>query len=820
MHSIIYYTNFDPSSIKSIITMKLKAILICLLALVANLHAQTSAPLNNFTKGTISGKVVEKKNNEAIPYASVTIKEDGKIITGGMTKENGSFTLSELPLKNVNLEIVFMGYKKYETTVSLSLENKNIQLKNIALEEEDAKRLEDISIVKEKSTVEQKIDRKVITVGKDLVTAGATAADIMNNIPSVSIDQQNNTISLRGNENVRIFIDGKPSNLTPMQALQQIPTTSIKQIELITNPSAKYNPEGMSGIINIVLNKNANLGFNGNVNTGVNFGKTPKGNASLDMNYRVNKLNFYTSYSLNNGQQRNRGLINWIDSYNVNNNNTEFNILNFNKNHFGKIGVDFYINDKNTISFYTMQSFFKGNGRFRNDIDFLTGPLTDRTQLQYGINDSKNATYNVAYKLKTNKPEETLDFEINYNANKNPEDSKYYDGNNNLLFTNQVSNQGFNVIANVDYVNPINETTKIELGVESRFDGTDNQLNQDFLYNSDLDYRRNIQSAYMNYGKHSKKWDYQLGIRLESYSVEANFRKVAELPGQFKDYIFTAYPSAFVTYTASEKNSFNFSVSRRVDRPNLDQVNPIREWTSPTIDQIGNTNLKPQFTNSVEANYTRKLKTGSITAGTFVRFIKNDITQVIYTSPLDVNKKLLTFTNFDANTEYGLEVSGNLDFIKWWNLNFGTDIYFKNVQGTVEDKDGNLFTDEVLATPFNARMNHTFKLNKDLRLTWFTMYSGAAKGLQFSNRDMWKTDLGARYNILKGKGTISIRYNDLFNKMRARFYSTNPDQIDGQFRWESRTFNVNFSYRFGSGKDRALQRKQREKNESQGGGLF
>lgn len=802
--------------------MKLKVLLICMLACTVGIQAQTSVtnnPAVTIGLGTISGKVVDKSNNEPLPYASVTIKENGKVLTGGFTKDNGTFQITNLPLKSLYVEVVFMGYKKYETTVQLGSDEKNATLKNILLEEE-AKQLNEVSIVREKSTVEQKIDRKVITVGKDLISAGATAAEIMNNIPSVSVDPQSNTVSLRGNENVKIFIDGKPSNLSAAQALQQIPSTSIKQIELITNPSAKYNPEGMSGIINIVLNKNAQLGFNGNITTGVTFAKTPKTNDAIDLNYRINKFNFYTNYSFNHGKRINNGVIDWVDYYNVNNNISYFDISNFNKSHYTKTGVDFYLNEKNTLSFYTIQSFFKATGTFSNTMDFSTGPLTDRTLIQNAINDGKNQTYNLAYRLKFDKPDKTLDVEVNYSQNSDPEDSKYYDENKTLLYTNQAYTNGNNLIINADFVNPINETTKLELGAESRFDGTDNKLNFDYNYNSDFDYKRNIQSVYGNFNKQINKWSYQLGLRLESYDAEANFRKVNEQPGQFKDYIFTLYPSAFVTFNASEKNAFNFSYSRRVDRPNLGQVNPIREWSSPTIDQEGNPNLKPQFTNSVEVNYTRKVKIGTFTAGTFFRYINDDISQVILSHPTDSNKKLLTYTNFDQNTEYGIEISGNLDLKKWWSVNFSADSYFRNVKGFIEDKDGNLYEDKVLAIPFNTRMNHTFKINKDLRLIWFTMYRRNEKGIQFSNNDMWKTDLGTRLNLLQGKGTLTLRFNDIFKTMKSSFYSNNPDTIRGQFSWESQNVNLSFNYRFGSGKDKALQRKQREQNESQGGGLF
>lgn len=805
--------------------MKKRVILVCLLASIFNMQAQKSAAATNSiavninATGTLTGKVIDKRNNEPLPYVTVTVKDAGKIITGSMTKDNGTFSVSNLPLKELTVEVNFMGYKKFETTISLNNTDKNIALKNIALEDE-SKQLNEVSIIKEKSTVEQKIDRKVITVGKDLQNAGATAADIMNNIPSVSIDQQNNTVTLRGNENVRIFIDGKPSNLTPMQVLQQIPSTSIKQVELITNPSAKYNPEGMSGIINIVLNKNANMGFNGSFATGTIFGITPKFNSSLDLNYKVNKFNIYGNYSYNNGKRINSGKILW-DNYDAKkDHNLTFDIDNLKEEHFSKIGTDFNINDKNTLSFYTIQSFEDPTVVFSNGKSYLDGSEPNQLQIQTATGKQKNQTYNLAYKHKFAKEGETLDIELNLNKTNEPEKSIFTDGNNNFIIENKASKKGENFIGNIDYVRPLNETSKLELGLESRIEETNNLFDVNQQANADFNFDRKIHSAYSTYSKEIGKWSTQLGVRLESYDVKGTFKKVGFDNERFEDYIFTAYPSAFVSYNPSEKNTFNFNYSRRVDRPNMEQVNKIRQWSGLTIEQIGNTELKPQFTNSLEINYTRKLELGSLTAGSFVRFIDNQIDQVLTSNPYDPNKRLMTFRNFDNTTEYGLEFSGDLNFKKWWNVNFGTDCYFNTNKGIIEKRDGLLYNESISNALFNARMNHTFKVNKDLRIIWFTMYNAGQNGLQFSNKDMWKTDLGARLNLFKGKGSLAIRYNDIFKTMKARFYSQEPANISGEFQWESQTVNINFNYRFGSGKNKALDRKQREQNESRGGGMF
>lgn len=768
--------------------------------------------------GTISGKVVEKSNNSPIPYATIVLKSNDQIVNGGITDEKGEFSISKIAYGNYQLEIQFIGFKTVQLPANLTA--KNFQVKTVQLEEE-ATSLSEVEVVGERSSIEQRIDRKVVNVGADLVNAEPTASDVLNNIPSVSVDAQNNTISLRGNSNVQIFIDGKPSQMSASQAIQQIPSTSIKQIELITNPSAKYNPEGMSGIINIILKKNSNLGFNGSVNAGVNFGITPKGNGSLDLNYRINKFNFYTTYSINHGQRISEGYLNTKDISDDNfSNRSDFFIKNLNTNNFIKAGVDFYLNEKNTFSFFTNQIFNTTEGYFSNDVNYFTGITPSITQLFISENKSKNDVYNLSYKHLFKNPQQTLDVELNYNRNFRPEDSQFYDGNNVLLQTNQVETLGQNFIANVDYVHPLDDKTKLEVGLESRFDATDNTFDQNFTYFSDFDYKRSILSAYTNYGKQLKKWSYQIGARIESFDVEANFRRVETTPGQFKDYIFTVYPSAFFSYTANEKNTYNLSYSRRVDRPNLNQVNPIREWSSPTIDQEGNPNLTPQFTNSFELNYTRVTKIGSITTGVFFRYINDPISQVFIQSPYDPNKKLMTFDNFENSTQYGIETSGNLRFKKWWTANYGIDTYFNNIRGFVENAENIPVEKSVLAIPFNARMSHDFNVTKNFKITWFSMYRSAVKDVQFSNKDMWRTDFGIRQNLFNNQGSISIRYNDIFNKMRARFEGENPDKVDGQFRWESRMLNITFNYKFGSGKNRALQRKQRDKNETQGGGLF
>jgi len=801
--------------------MKIKLILICLFGTLLSMQAQTSVkPSLGESPGSVTGKVIDKKSNEPLSYVNVIVKEADKYVTGGITSDKGIFYIKDLDLKNYTVEIQFIGYKTITKSISLTRETKNIDLKTIVLEE-DAIELKGVDIISEKSTIEQKIDRKIINVGKDLISAGATAAEIMNNIPSVSVDPQTNAISLRGNSNVRVLIDGKPSNIDASQLLQQIPSSSIKQIELITNPSAKYNPEGMSGIINIVLNKNSKIGFNGSINNGVTFGKTPKLNSSFDLNYRSGKFNFYGNYGLNTGKQANNG---FIKSEELNRENTQiFTFNNNNTSHLAKVGFDFNINDNNTVSLYTNQNFFKGNGFGSTDVDYVDNSNGDQLQLFDSKGNNQTQTYNFDYKLKFKKEGHNLELEVNYSKNDEPENAVYsnYDrdtGALNSTFTNDVETIGKNTIINLDYVNPLTETIKLELGVEHRNETTDNSLLRDGNPTSDFSYDRKISSAYATLGKQWKKWSFQAGARLEQYNIVAQFKEVSKDDGSFKDDLLNVYPSTFLTYNPSDKNSFNLSFSRRVDRPSIGQVNPIREWSTATLDSQGNPDLIPQFTNSYEINYTRKTKIGSITSGVFYRRIEDEITRVIFTNPENPNKQILSFDNFNNNEAYGIEVSGNLDFRKWWSANVSADAYQKKVKGTIESSPGIYEFVEVNASTFNARINNTFKATKDLRFQLFGMYRGRDLSLQFNREAMWKMDIGTSYNILKGSGTISTRFSDIFNSMHFAFDGKRPYKANGQFNWESQSVYVGFNYRFGSGKNKAIQRKQRDKNETQGGG--
>ncbi|UGU16944.1 TonB-dependent receptor [Sinomicrobium kalidii] len=793
----------------------------CALLISYAISAQASAEPTSFAKsGTVTGKVIDQSLQEPIPYASVVARsaKDNEILTGGITREDGTFELKGLPDGQLVFEVQYIGYKTYHREITIPSKSHKVNLGTIALEENVAE-LEGVDVVAERSTIEQKIDRKVINVGKDLTTTGATASEIMNNLPSVNVDQDGN-LSLRGNQNVRVMVDGKLSNVPVAQLLKQIPSTSIKKIELITNPSAKYNPEGMSGIINIVLHKNANIGFNGNINLGLTEAEDAKFNSSIDLNYRNGKFNIYGNYGNNIGKYNNNGRL-FRSEENL---EQKFSFRNNRKSHIYKVGVDFYLNDKNTISVFTNQNTFDGKNAGGTDIFYHDDEANNLFQSMNDENSNHSQQYNFDYKRDFAKEGHNIELEVDHNRfsddqtiyNRFRGPSQFPD------YTDNTDTEREQTTVNLDYVNPLSEKSKLELGAEARLFETNldfSSTGMSFDAEGELiptpstafDYGMDIYSAYATFGQNFDKWSYQVGARVENVEVKADTNAVRA----FTDKYTQVYPSAYVTYSPGEKNQYQVSFSRRVDRPGIGQVNPIRKWSTPLISEFGNESLEPQFTNSVEANYTRRLDKGSITGGVFYRRIEDEINHALYVDPLDENKLILTYDNFDDNSSYGIEISGNYKPLTWWNFNTSFDLFSQTQKGYV----GTEYV-EVDNTAYNFRMNNNFTVTKKLTLSVFGFYRGRNKSLQFDAKSMYFVNTGARYAFADGKGTLSLNINDIFNTMRFAFDSERPFVQTGKFTWESNSVYLGLSYRFGSGKNRQVQRKNRDDNTKEGGGIM
>ena len=817
-----------------------KLITLCVLSLVliSNTHANEDEVL---VDGSISGKVIDAALNVPLPYVNVIIKnEQGEIVTGGITLDDGVFKITKIPEGNITVTIQYIGYKSVVKEITIARGNRKVDFGDILLEEEAAG-LDEVTVVAEVSTISQKVDRKVITIGKDLAASG-TASELMVGIPSVSIDAQTGDISMRGNSNVRVMVDGKLSNIPTAQLLKQIPSTSIKSIELITNPSAKYNPEGMSGIINIVLHKNTMIGFNGSTSVGLSYEKEAKFNSSLNMNYRNGKFNLFGNYNTNISKNANWG---WIDRTEQNTLQT-VDILNDRKSHVFKVGLDFYLNDKNTISVFTNQNLYVGGTNAETDI-FLSDSAFDQNQRILNDGDNESHQYNLDYKLDFTKEGQNLELEVDYNV---------YNGDERTdnVFRGFIIRPNYNEFSdtkrdrttiNLDYVDPLSETTKLELGLQARLfnntinyesDGRSQNMVGDYIPTTTyFDYSRDIYSAYATYSKKFEKWTYQIGLRAENVQVETlaletDLETNLTTTSPFDNDYFEVYPSAFITYSPSEKNSYQLNYSRRVDRPGVGQVNPLPEFSTPLISKFGNQELVPQFTNSIEANFTRQLEKGSITAGLFYRKIKDEINFKIFVDRADLNRLILTDDNFEDTSAFGVEFSTNYKPTKWWNINGSFDLY-SQTQRSISERltaspeiatENDIVTEsvEVDNVAYNFRVFNNFSVSKSLSFTAFGFYRGANENIQFEVDPMYFVNLGMRYSFLEGKANFNLSFNDVFNTMHFAGKGSRPFKQEIEFNWEANTIAASLSYRFGGGKYRAKSRKRRDNDEKEGGGLF
>jgi outer membrane receptor protein involved in Fe transport len=820
-----------------------KLFLLCLLSIFTVIKVQaTNLNSEDEREGTITGKVIDLGLNTPLPYVNVVIKnEAGEIVTGGITNEQGEFKIDDIPDGKHFVNITYIGFKTVTKEINIGRGNYKVDLGNIALEEEAAG-LDEVTVVAEVSTLQQKVDRKVITIGKDLAASG-TASDIMVGVPTVSIDPQTGDISMRGNQNVRVMVDGKISNIPTSQLLKQIPSSSIKSIELITNPSAKYDPDGMSGIINIILHKNTMIGFNGGLSTNISFEREAKFNSSLNLNYRNGKFNFYGNYSNNISKNANYGFIDRIEQNTL----QTVDILDKRKSHVFKTGVDFYLNDKNTISVFTNQNIYDGGTNGGTSIFYSNGTIQDQIIGNSGDNTSQQ--YNFNYKLDFTKEGQNIELEVDHNIyNGDSRTDNLFSGNANNrsnFFELSDTERDFTTI-NLDYVDPLSENSKLELGLQARLfnntidyesNGRSQNLAGDYIPSlTYFDYSRDIYSAYANYNRKIDKWNIQVGLRAESVqeeslAIDKDLDTNTTVSFPFTNDYFEIYPSAFVTYEASDKNSWQISYSRRVDRPGVDQVNPLPEFNTPLISKFGNQELLPQFTNSFEANYTRKLEKGSITTGIFYRRIKEEISTVVLVDRADFNRLILTDDNFENTSSYGFELSTNYRPTKWWSLNGSFDLYSQTQKSiserltapieTATENDIVLEKISVDNVAYNIRVFNNFSVSKSLAFTAFGFYRGKNKSIQFDIDPMYFVNLGVRYSFLENKNaTLSFNYNDVLNSMKFSADAYRPYKQDVEFNWESNTWSIGFNYRFGDGKFRAKSRKNRDDNTKEGGGGF
>lgn len=607
--------------------------------------------------GSISGLVIDNSNSQPLAYASVVLKnQNGSVLKGTITEGKGSFQMTELAAGTYILEIEFIGYTSQQIPIELKAQE-NLKLPALFLSE-SAEILEGVTLTAEKSTIEQRLDRKVVNVGKDLISQGPSAIDLMNNLPSVNISSGGN-ISFRGSDNVRILIDGKLSNLeNPADVLQQIPSNSIKKIELITNPSAKYNPDGLNGIINIVLKKTSQEGWNMAFGANSIIAQRERYNSNLSLNFKPNKTNFYLEYSNGFGDQITDGIVNRFD---LNSNQITRNVNN-RESHFVKLGADFYPSKKTVLSIFTNQNLF--NAIFDGDksVIFEGDEESNFALDDFLTRDNHTQNYNTNYKWLVDGESHFIEIEANYNLFKSDlvNDFDFYGNTSVPSYVEMVDDTRSVLTFNLDYSLPMGDKSKLEIGGEGRINRIENEYGSTnaLLENSTFNYNRDIFSSYLIYNGSLGNFRFNLGTRVEQYRVDAQFNQ--EISGQedFDQELLNVFPSLFISYQASEESPHQYQLSygRRIERPSFNQVNPIRQTTTPQILATGNIGLLPQFSNTLELNYLYRFNKGSISSGVFYRYIQDEINRIGIFDQDDPNLLRLSYDNFDSNNAFGIEV--------------------------------------------------------------------------------------------------------------------------------------------------------------------
>ncbi|MES2892898.1 MAG: outer membrane beta-barrel protein [Bacteroidota bacterium] len=792
------------------------------------------------------GKLLDNATGKPIAAASVQIYVPGtntdSLFDGMLTRPNGEFRFERLPVADsIKLVISALGYQPQEQYVRAGTNQTNRpagfqrDLGNISLQT-DVKQLSEVVVSATRPALQMGIDRKIFDVSKSLLAAGGTAVDIMKNIPSVSVDIEGN-VELR-NSTPQIFVDGRPTILT----LDQIPADHIDKIELITNPSAKFDAASSGGIINVVLKKNKRIGLNGVISLS---GGTPElFSGNLNINLRQGKFNFFASVGHNQSggiargqtlrQNKKGGVVtDYFNQFSKNERDRNFNSLRF--------GTDIFLSNRNTITI--SQDFSKGkfgNVEMQNQEYLDASRVLTYSGLRRSDGSSKFDRGSTRLNFKHNFPKEgkelTADVNYNYGSRTSlsdintlyfkPDGSQYRQPS---LVWNDGSNEENQLTIQADYVNPINESTKIETGLRS-FTSTfksyynayadDNGQAEKLPLSNNYAYDQAVTAAYFTFSKNLKSFSYQLGLRGEHSKfdgelVDSAYKFGYEYPGSLKNIWDGLFPSVYLTKKLNESNEMQFNYSRRIRRPQFWQLNPFVDINDPANLRQGNPALRPEFINSFEVNYNNTYKQGNFLAVVYFRNNPDDITEYSDTitaaqyqqfanAAIDPNAILNTFINASTTNRYGAEFTLQHKIGKNFDITPTVNLQYRTVSAKVNDLvlDNKGFNWEAkLITNYKIETERPSFFN-NFGFQAIVDYESPQVIPQGKNIAEFQVDLAFRKDFMKNKkASLTLAVSDLFNSQRwGTIYDTEQFYQDSYRRWNVRNFRLTFSYKFGDNK--------------------
>lgn len=794
-----------------------------------NFQRPDSATLRNLPKtGIITGTVTDASNGQPVEFASVAVfsQRDSSLAGGTLTDEKGKFTVSELPaFGRFRVKISFIGYAAWQQAVSLSPQKTTFDIGAIKLEIA-GRNLNEVDITAEKSDFQNSIDKKVYNVDKNLVNTGGTATEVLQNIPSVTVDMDGN-VNLRGSGAVTVYIDGKPSTLTggsKQAILQQIPASAIDQIEVVTNPSAKYDAEGMAGIINIKTKKGKLTGLNGN--TTVSAATNNKYNTSIGLNNRTAKINVFGNYTFRYDERRNSNtgfqqykqssLFNSIQSSGSGEQKTMF--------HMGKAGLDYNINNDNTLGLsvsYSVRDEEDPESN-TNTIDVKSPfDIPDIVSTRYEQSDESNETMEgtLDYRRTFKDSKRELTASATYSLSNRASDKKYSGSFDESPYQLNKSEAEFtSAVAQVDYSHPFKKS-KLETGLKGTQRINDNNVNAEVLtdniyvndiqYTDHFIYEEDVFAAYALYSGKLGMFDYSAGMRAEQTLTKGDSKTTSQ--DIDRDYL-AFFPSASLKYSFKKTNDLMLNYSRRTNRPNINALNPFVDYSDTLNIRTGNPFLKPEYIHSTELSYVKTLDKVTATATVYYRHIDDVISRYRLIDP-NTGVSTNTTLNFTSADNVGLE--GIVRYqIKNGSLMWSFNVFQNTVNGENIDPDISGTN-----TNWNTRLTANYRISKNLSTQLSGMYFAPDKQPQRTIRSMMSgVDAGIKYDFWKGKGSLGLNVTDIFNTKKFDIHMEQEAYVfDGIRKRESRVGTLSFSYRFGT-QDNPFAQRKRSKNPVQEGG--
>ena len=764
----------------------------------------------------VKGKLVDSISSNPLAFATVQVfdVQQKKLVNGNLVTETGEFSV-DLPFGQYYAVLEFSGHPAFTTAqFVLSAQNPKHDLGIIRLVSKTIV-LQGVVVQGEKSYMQFSLDKKIFNVGKDLANAAGSASDILTNIPSVSVDPEGN-VKLRGSDNVRILIDGKPSGLVSIKGgggLQQLPASLIERVEIITNPSARYEAEGNAGIINIVLKKDKQQGFNGSVEaiTGypANLG------AAANFNYRHNKINFFINYGIAWRNQPGVGKlyqeVYGPDTTFILQQNTKSTLKGLNNNIRG--GLDYYFTEKSilTASYLFRRSDATRTSDIRYEDYFYTlsklNSITTRRQDEEEA--EPNSEYSISYKKTFAQKDHELTAAAKYIDNWESSDQlftqHYFQPNFTQDNTKSILQQSLNDeyekhwLFQLDYVKPLGKEGKFETGIRSSFRNmindyvvSEKNASGEFVPLPELDnvfiYDENIHSAYGILGNKHKKISYQAGLRAEWTDVQTTLQKTKEVNP--RNYV-NLFPNAHFTFDLPKENALQLSYSRRVRRPFYNDLSPFMTYSDSRNFFSGNPDLDPEFSNVGEIGHIKYFDKGTISSSLYYRSTKGKIDRI---RKVDSEGNSSTKPeNLLSEKAWGAEFTGAWTLLNWWKLDINLNLFHADI-------DGSNILQSYKASTYSwfAWQTSRFSLPHNIEMQARTNYEAPQKTAQGKRKSLYYADFSASKDVFKGKGTMTLNVLDVFNTRRMRTISSGPNfytEGTSQFRRRQVNFTVNYRIR-------------------------